>query len=102
MLSTDAPEQTTDDGVRGANEGVGGAKPDCVALVPMAAPVPHSNTLARLSRPDPSFLTQLIATAERVPQTRNHRRAAPADALSAYRAHQPVVQSTGIRTRQII
>ena len=39
-----------------------------------------------LPRPDPSFVTQLIATAEQVPQTRTLRRATSADALSAYNA----------------
>jgi hypothetical protein len=70
MLTTDRPGQTTDDDVSDA-------KPACVALVPIEEP-------ARLSRPDPTFVTHLIATAEQVPQTRVHRRAAQADALSAY------------------
>jgi hypothetical protein len=56
-----------------------------VALVPMEEPARRSPT-RRLSRPDPTFVTHLIATAEQVPQTRMHRRAAQADALSAYRA----------------
>jgi hypothetical protein len=99
MLRTDQPEQMAADGVQ--DEGGSEAKPACVALVPTAEPLPRSQTLARLSRPDPSFVTHLIATAEQVPQTRNHRRAAQADALSAY-AHHPAVQSTGFRTRQII
>ena len=40
----------------------------------------------RSARHDPSFLTHLIAIAERCPQTRVLRRATPADALAAYRA----------------
>ena len=35
-------------------------------------------------RPTPTFLAQLIATAEQIPQTRSLRRATTADALSAY------------------
>jgi hypothetical protein len=46
------------------------------------------------------FVTHLIASAEHVPQTRSLRRATPADAQTAYRAHQHQVQ--GVRTRQII
>lgn len=37
-----------------------------------------------LPRPDASFVTQLIATAEHSPQTRTLRRASSADALAAY------------------
>jgi hypothetical protein len=48
------------------------------------------------------FVTHLIATAEQLPQTRNLRRATPADAQSAYRASQPHAPGAGIRTRQII
>jgi hypothetical protein len=33
-----------------------------------------------------SFITQLIANAARVPQTREHRRADPAEVIAAYRA----------------
>jgi len=39
-----------------------------------------------ITRHDPSFVTQLIATAAQVPQTRVYRRASPADAQSSYRA----------------
>jgi hypothetical protein len=89
------PEQTTDDGATGA-------APACMALVRTTEPLQRSAKPVKLSRPDPSFLTHLIATAEQVPQTRNHRRAEQADALSAYRAHQPHVQETGFRTRQVV
>ena len=95
MLGIDGPEQTADDGVIDA-------KPACVALVPMSAPVRRSGPLVRLSRPDPSFVTHLIATVEQVPQTRLHRRAAQVDALSAYHAHQAHAPETGFRTRQVI
>jgi len=39
-----------------------------------------------ITRQDPSFVTQLIATAAHVPQTRQLRRASPEDAQSSYRA----------------
>jgi hypothetical protein len=76
-------------------------EPPCVALVPLAQEVHWVRKLA-LPRPDPSFVTQLIATAEQVPQTRILRRAAPADALSAYSTHRPAVDQAGLRTRQVI
>ena len=55
----------------------------CVDLVPVTQAVYEAPKLA-LPRPNASFVTQLIATAEQLPQTRNLRRAEPADALSAY------------------
>jgi len=100
MLGIDEPGQTEDEGVIDAKPAC--VKPACVALVPMSAPVRRSGPLVRLSRPDPSFVTHLIATVEQVPQTRLHRRAAQADALSAYRAHQAHAPETGFRTRQVI
>jgi hypothetical protein len=39
-----------------------------------------------LSRPDPFFITQLLATAEQSPQTRALRRADVSDVEAAYRA----------------
>jgi hypothetical protein len=97
MLSSDRPEQTVDDGVL-ADE-----KPACVALVPVVPTVHWSRVPdQQLSRAD--FVTQLIATAEHLPQTRSLRRATPADAKAAYGArwHQAPAQAAGIRTRQII
>jgi hypothetical protein len=99
MLTNDQPEQTAVDGVSGAKIATW---PACVALVPVSEPVRYARPLGRLSLPDPTFLTHLIATVEQVPQTRQHRRAAQADALSAYRAHRSSVPETGFRTRQVI
>ena len=56
----------------------------CTALTvlrPMDEPV---RPIRMLPRPDASFLTQLIATAEHSPQTRTLRRASSADAQAAY------------------
>jgi hypothetical protein len=64
----------------------------CVALVPVTQSVYRAPKLA-LTHPNANFLTHLIATAEHVPQTCELRRAAPADALSAYRAFQHRVQA---------
>jgi len=72
-----------------------------VALVPVIEPRHEAGKFAN-PRPDPSFVAQLIATAEQLPQTRRFRRAAPADAMSAYRAGQRGVVGAGGHTRQII
>jgi hypothetical protein len=53
-------------------------------------------------RPDPTFVTQLIATADQVPQTRRLRRASLADAQTAYGASQIHRHEAGFRTRQTI
>jgi hypothetical protein len=74
-------------------------EPPCVALVPLAKELTWARKMP-LPRPDPSFVTQLIATAEQVPQTCNLRRASTADALSAYDTH--AVHEAGLRTRQVI
>jgi hypothetical protein len=74
-------EQEIEDGVFEDVEAAG------VALVPVTPTVYQASKVA-LSRPNASFVAQLIATAEQLPQTRNLRRAAPEDALSAYSAHQ--------------
>ncbi len=74
----------------------------CVALVPVTPSVYRAPRFS-VTRPDANFVAQLIATAERLPQTRELRRATPADALSAY---QSLAQSIrGMRpstTRQTI
>jgi len=59
----------------------------CVELVPVA-PTVYRAPRSAVARPNASFVTQLIATAEHAPQTCELRRAAPADALSAYHAFQ--------------
>ena len=71
------------------------------ALVPLT-PVLQLVRKVPLTRPDPSFVTQLIATAEQVPQTRTLRRATSADALSAYNTPGRIVHETGLCTRQVI
>jgi hypothetical protein len=76
-------------------------EPPCVALVPLVQEITWARKMP-LPRPDPSFVTQLIATAEHAPQTRTLRRAAPEDALSAYNTPGRVVHETGLCTRQVI
>jgi hypothetical protein len=92
MVTNDQPDPTADD--RGGSE--------CTALVPVCEVARHARPLGRLSLPDPTFLTHLIATAAQVPQTRQLRRAAQADALSAYRTQRAGRPEKGFRTRQVI
>jgi hypothetical protein len=97
MSDSERPEPTGDDGI------LSDAKPACVTLVPMAQPAPRTQHLSQpLPRPDSTFVTHLIATAEQVPQTRSLRRATLADAQSAYGARRHTAQGAGVRTRQII
>jgi hypothetical protein len=96
MLSTSQSEEAVEDGV------VLDAQPACVALVPVASSAQWSPSHGQRSQPSSIFVTQLIATAEQVPQTRGLRRATAADAQIAYRANQKPIPGTGSRTRQII
>lgn len=58
----------------------------------------------RSARHDPSFITHLIAIAERCPQTRVLRRASPEDAMAAYRDTDTKGHAApaGVTTRQNI
>jgi hypothetical protein len=73
----------------------------CDALVPVGPTVYQATRLA-IARPDANFVAHLIATAERLPQTRELRRAAPADALSAYRSFKESIGGTRPSTRQTV
>ena len=57
------------------------------ALVAVAASTPDGRATPRTRHPQAAFLAQLIATQMKVPQTRARRRAEPAEAIAAYRAH---------------
>jgi hypothetical protein len=76
-----------------------------VALVPVGAAPRRLALLAHgLTRPDPTFVTHLIAMAELSPQTRLLRRAAPEDVQAAYRSvanQNRTVTPPGVRMRQI-
>jgi hypothetical protein len=74
-------------------------KPACVALVPLTPSVQY---LHKLPRPDPTFVTHLIASAEQVPQARSLRRATSEDAQLAYAPKRHQRPGIGFRTRQII
>jgi hypothetical protein len=72
-----------------------------VELVPLSAR-PDVHPTAAPNRPDASFLTQLIATAEQAPQTCKLRRGSPADAQAAYGPTFGERRSVTRRTKQIV
>jgi hypothetical protein len=76
-------------------------EPPRLALVPVTPTVYRACKFA-ISRPNASFVTHLIATAESLPQTRQLRRAAPADVLSAYRSIEESIRDRRISTRQTV
>jgi hypothetical protein len=93
MLDNDRSEQVLD------GEVLDDSATTSVDLVPLTVSV-RWLPKRPLNRPDPGFITQLIATAEQAPQTRSLRRGSPADAQIAYGPHpRPRV---GFRTRQSI
>jgi hypothetical protein len=74
------------------------------AQAPSVAPAEQAGPISmRLPRPDPSFVTHLIAMAQQSPQTRILRRAATADVEAAYRSvshqNETAVWSAGVRMR---
>ena len=95
MLGIDRSEEILD------GEFVNLDEPASVDLVPVTQSVCWSSKLV-LPRPDPTFVAQLIATADQAPQTRSLRRASLADAQTAYGASQIRRSGTGFRTRQTI
>jgi hypothetical protein len=97
MLTVDRTDITADLAADDAGSGSAG-----VALVPVAQSPQHAPVSSRISRPDPTFVAHLIATAEQAPQTRRLRRAAPQEALSAYAAHLHPTQQAGRQTRHSI
>jgi len=94
MLDIDQPDEILD------GEFVNLDEPACTELVPVTQSVRWSPRPA--PRPDPTFVAQLIATADGAPQTCGLRRASLADAQTAYGASQIRRPGTGFRTRQII
>jgi hypothetical protein len=82
-------------------EVVGDTPSTSFALVPLVVHIDR-DPIMPLTRPDPSFVAQLIATAEQAPQTRNLRRGSYADAQAAYGPHFDERRSVTRRTRQVI
>jgi hypothetical protein len=74
------------------------------ALVPIVAAPRRLDLVHSLTRPDPSFITHLIAMAELSPQTRLLRRAAPEDVQAAYRSvanQNRIISPPGLWVRQV-
>jgi hypothetical protein len=94
MLDSDRSDEILD------GEFVDLDEPAPTALVPVTQSVHLSARSA--PRPHPTFVAQLIATADQAPQTCRLRRASPADAQMAYGASQIRRSGTGFRTRQTI
>ena len=94
MLDVDRPDEILD------GEFVDLDEPASTEVVPVTQSAHWSPRAA--PRPDPTFVAQLIATADRAPQTCSLRRASLADAQSAYGASQIQRYGTGFRTRQTI
>ncbi|CCE02879.1 hypothetical protein [Bradyrhizobium sp. STM 3809] len=86
-----------DEGSRGVDEAS-----RSLALLPVTRGYERRATTVGAARPDAGFVTQLIATAEQLPQTRTLRRAAAADVHNAYAARLQPVARAGGRTREII
>jgi hypothetical protein len=91
-VSNDRPERTTD-------ESASAKKSACVALVPLVQAAQWSHPSPQQARPNSIFVTQLMATAEPSPETRQPLRATAYDAFTAYRATQHWVEGTGMRPR---
>jgi hypothetical protein len=72
----------------------------CVALVPVTETAHWSHPVRPLPRPNSNFVTQLIATVEQAPQTRNLRRATASDAQAAYTSSRQRVTGAGLKARQ--
>jgi hypothetical protein len=70
-------------GADAARVGTAAAAVSVIAVEP-ATPT-RTDRFFGFLRPNAAFIAQLIATREHLPQTRAHRRAAPAEAIDAYR-----------------
>jgi len=94
MLNNDRSDEILD------GEFVDLDEPAHVELVPLTQSLHMAPRLA--PRPDPTFVTHLIATADRAPQTCLLRRGSLADAQTAYGASRIPRYGAGFQTRQTI
>lgn len=62
------------------------------ALVPVAPVVAAHETVPARDHRNATFLAHLIATKDHLPQTRERRRAEPADAIAAYRTVAAIIR----------
>jgi hypothetical protein len=82
IVGTSRTSQTSPP-LRRAGAAVSAGTDALVEVTPLRRTAPPSYSLLR---PDPFFITQLLATAEQSPQTRALRRADVSDVEAAYRA----------------
>ena len=78
------------------------ATPASTAVVPFVASTQWEPPPGYLPTPAPTFVTQLIADAERRADRRRWPRDRAADARSAYGAHSHRAFGAGLKTRQMI
>jgi len=78
------------------------ATPASTALVPVVASSQWEPPAGHVPTPAPTFVTQLIADAERFADRRRWPRDRAADALSAYGAHPHRAFGAGPKTTQVI
>ena len=76
--------------------------PASTALVAVVAATQWVPPAEPLPSPDPTFVTQLIADAERFADRRRWPRDRAADASSAYGAHGHQILPAGLKTKQMI
>jgi len=76
--------------------------PASTAVVAVVASTQWTPPAEPLPSPDPTFVTQLIADAERLADRRRWPRDRAADALSAYGTHQHRAFGAGLKTRRMI
>jgi hypothetical protein len=93
-MSATRPRLLTHDGVS--------PKPASRAVVRFTEQAEWSRPATSIPSPDPTFVTQLIASAELLAQGHHCSPEDTADALSAYRARQRRAFGTGRLTRQVI
>ncbi len=77
-------------------------RPDASATLPVVASSQWEPPAGHVPTPAPTFVTQLIADAERFADRRRWPRDRAADALSAYGAHPHRAFGAGPKTRQMI
>ena len=94
MLNNDRSDEILD------GEFVDLDEPAHVELVPLTQSLHMAPRLA--PRPDPTFVTHLIANADRAQQTCLLRRGSLADAQTAYGANRILHYGAGFKTRQTI
>jgi hypothetical protein len=72
------------------------------ALIPVTPAAPSETPVRTCVRADARFLAHLIATEQKAPQTRERRRADPAEAIAAYTAANGAPAATESRVLRVM